>query len=77
VTHLLHIATCVLTYALLAVGRITLLIAVTCLVRSFGRQETLNLEGTSHYVRPEKKKPAASTSANNGGSNGKTRRWRQ
>jgi hypothetical protein len=67
VTDLLSLATnappiarAVIAYGLFALGVILLLIAVTCLIRSSGRQETLNLEGTSHYVKPEKKPTATS-----------------
>ncbi|KAJ9593543.1 hypothetical protein L9F63_014907, partial [Diploptera punctata] len=56
VTDLLSLATnappiarAVLSYGLFVIGAILLIVAVTCLIRSSGRQETLNLEGTSHY----------------------------
>jgi hypothetical protein len=80
VTDLLSLATnappiarAVIAYGLFAVGVILLVIAVTCLIRSSGRQETLNLEGTSHYVKPEKKPSATSghSDATNGHTNGK------
>jgi hypothetical protein len=80
VTDLLSLATnapviarAVISYGLFAVGAVLLVIAVTCLIRSSGRQETLNLEGTSHYVKPEKKPSATSghSDATNGHSNGK------
>ncbi|KAJ4444619.1 hypothetical protein ANN_06415 [Periplaneta americana] len=80
VTDLLSLATnappiarAVISYALFAIGVILLIIAVSCLVRSSGRQETLNLEGTSHYVKPEKKptSTASHIDATNGHTNGK------
>ncbi|XP_063219988.1 lysosome membrane protein 2 [Bacillus rossius redtenbacheri] len=62
VTDLLNLATnappvarAALSYGLFALGGVLLVMAVSCLVRSSGRQETLNLEGTNHYVKPEKK----------------------
>nr|CAD7461993.1 unnamed protein product [Timema tahoe] len=62
VTDLLDLATnappiarAALSYGLFALGGILLILAVSCLVRSTGRQETLNLEGTNHYVKPAKK----------------------
>jgi hypothetical protein len=77
VTDLLSLATnappiarAVISYGLFVIGGLLLIIAVTCLIRSSGRQETLNLEGTSHYVKPEKK-PASNPT--NGHSNGKNR----
>lgn len=80
VTDLLSLATnappiarAVISYGLFALGAILLVIAVTCLIRSSGRQETLNLEGTSHYVKPEKKPTANSerSDVTNSHSNGK------
>lgn len=80
VTDLLNLATnvppiirAVVSYGLFAVGAILLVIAVTCLIRSSGRQETLNLEGTSHYVKPEKKPTATSerSDVTNSHTNGK------
>jgi len=80
VTDLLSLATnappiarAVISYGLFALGAILLVIAVTCLIRSSGRQETLNLEGTSHYVKPEKKPTATSerSDVTNSHSNGK------
>jgi hypothetical protein len=80
VTDLLSLATnappiarAVISYGLFALGAILLVIAVTCLIRSSGRQETLNLEGTSHYVKPEKKPTAASehSDVTNSHTNGK------
>ncbi|XP_069698829.1 scavenger receptor class B member 1-like [Periplaneta americana] len=76
VTDLLSLATnappiarAVISYALFAIGVILLIIAVSCLVWSSGRQETLNLEGTSHYVKPEKK--PTSTASHMDTTNGK------
>jgi hypothetical protein len=79
VTDLLSLATnappiarAVISYGLFALGAVLLVIAVTCLIRSSGRQETLNLEGTSHYVKPEKKLTATSGhDTTNGHTNGK------
>jgi hypothetical protein len=80
VTDLLSLATnappiaqAVISYGLFALGALLFVIAVTCLIRSSGRQETLNLEGTSHYVKPEKKPTATSEHSNvtNSHSNGK------
>ncbi|KDR20477.1 Scavenger receptor class B member 1 [Zootermopsis nevadensis] len=67
------IARAVIAYGLFALGIVLLVIAVTCLIRSSGRQETLNLEGTSHYVKPEKKPPTTTghPDATNGHTNGK------
>lgn len=63
VTDLLHLAStappiakAALSYGLFALGVLLVIVAAFCLMRSAKRQETLNLEGTSHYVRPEKKK---------------------
>ncbi|KAJ8885847.1 hypothetical protein PR048_012053 [Dryococelus australis] len=62
VTDLLNLATkappvarAAIAYGLFALGGVLLIMAISCLVRSSGRQETLNLEGTNHYVKPEKK----------------------
>ncbi|KAE8749396.1 hypothetical protein FOCC_FOCC003910 [Frankliniella occidentalis] len=49
------VARSVLMYGLFAVGGLLLILAVGCLVRSSGRQETLNLEGTQHYAKPNEK----------------------
>ncbi|XP_068086311.1 scavenger receptor class B member 1 isoform X2 [Anabrus simplex] len=74
VTDMLNFATRVppvakacLSYGLFVVGGLLLLLAVICLVRNSGRQETLHLEGTSHYVKPDK------TASGNGHSNGKSK----
>lgn len=80
VTDLLSLATnappiarAVISYGLFALGAVLLVIAVACLIRSSGRQETLNLEGTSHYVKPEKKPTATSehSEMSNSHTNGK------
>lgn len=49
------VARSALMYGLFALGGILLILAVGCLVRSSGRQETLNLEGTQHYAKPTEK----------------------
>lgn len=49
------IARSALMYGLFALGGVMLVLAVGCLVRSSGRQETLNLEGTQHYAKPNEK----------------------
>lgn len=71
VTDLLSLATtappvihAAVSYALFALGVLMFVLAISCLVRSSGRQETLHLEGTSHYVKPDK-------TAGNGHTNGK------
>jgi len=48
------VAKAALMYGLFALGAVLLALAVGCLVRSSSRQETLNLEGTQHYVTQEK-----------------------
>lgn len=76
VTDLMNLATTVppvaktaLLYVLFIAGALLLLLAVFCLVRNSGRQETLSLEGTAHYAANDEKNKKAK--AQNGHSNGK------
>lgn len=77
VTELMNLATTVppvarlaLLYVLFIVGALLLLLAVFCLIRNSGRQETLSLEGTAHYAANDDKNKKAK--AMNGHANGKS-----
>lgn len=66
VTNLMNLATTVppvaktvLLYVLFVAGVLLLLLAVFCLVRNSGRQETLSLEGTAHYAANDEKNKKA------------------
>uniref|UniRef100_A0A1B6ES61 Scavenger receptor class B member 1 n=1 Tax=Cuerna arida TaxID=1464854 RepID=A0A1B6ES61_9HEMI len=76
VTELMNLATTVppvarlaLLYVLFIVGVLLLLLAVFCLIRNSGRQETLSLEGTAHYTANDEKNKKAKQ---NGHANGKS-----
>lgn len=64
------VARSALLYVLFIAGIILLLIAVFCLVRNSGRQETLSLEGTAHYAANDEKNKKAK--AQNGHTNNKS-----
>lgn len=77
VTNLMNIATTVppvaraaLLHALFIAGALLLILAVFCLVRNSGRQETLSLEGTAHYASNDEKNKKMK--AQNGHTNGKS-----
>ncbi|XP_075219275.1 epithelial membrane protein isoform X2 [Lycorma delicatula] len=76
VTNLMNIATTIppvaraaLLHALFITGALLLVLAVFCLVRNSGRQETLSLEGTAHFATNDEKNKKMKTQ--NGHSNGK------
>lgn len=76
VTNLMKLATTIppvarlaLLYALFIAGSLLLILAVFCLVRNSGRQETLSLEGTAHYAANDEKNKKAK--AQNGHTNSK------
>lgn len=48
-THAPPIAKAAISYGLFALGGLLLIIAIGCIIRHSGRQETLNLETTAHY----------------------------
>lgn len=62
------VARLILLYIFFIVGAVTLLLAVFCLIRSSGRQESLSLEGTAYYAANDEKNKKAK--AQNGHSNG-------
>ncbi|XP_049792924.1 lysosome membrane protein 2 isoform X1 [Schistocerca nitens] len=67
------IARSAISFGLIALGALLLLIAAACLWRSSKRQETLHLEGTSHYVKPsEKQKKDIAANGHPANGNGKT-----
>ena len=55
-----------ISYTLFVIGAILFILSLTCIIRSSSRQESLNLEGTSHYVKPEKTKNGHSNGINPG-----------
>lgn len=59
-----NIAKAVICYTVLIIGALLLVLSLTCIIRSSSRQESLNLEGTSHYVKPEKPKNGHSNGLN-------------
>lgn len=76
VTELMSLATTVppvarmaLLYVLFIVGALLFFLALFCLIRNSGRQETLSLEGTAHYAANDEKNKKAK--AQNGLANGK------
>lgn len=71
VTDLLSLATkappvakSAISYCLFIIGALLFILSLTCIIRSSSRQESLNLEGTSHYVKPEKSKNGHSNGLN-------------
>ncbi|KAK6645191.1 hypothetical protein RUM43_001467 [Polyplax serrata] len=71
VTDLLSLATkappvakSAISYTLFVLGTLLFVLSLTCIIRSSSRQESLNLEGTSHYVKPEKSKNGHSNGIN-------------
>ncbi|KAL0281385.1 UNVERIFIED_CONTAM: hypothetical protein PYX00_002386 [Menopon gallinae] len=58
------IAKAAICYTLFIIGAFLLVLSLTCIIRSSSRQESLNLEGTSHYVKPEKSKNGHSNGVN-------------
>lgn len=63
------VARLALLYVLFIVGALLFLLALFCLIRNSGRQETLSLEGTAHYAANDEKNKKAK--AQNGLANGK------
>lgn len=71
VTDLLSLATkappvakSAICYSLFIIGTLLFVLSLTCIIRSSSRQESLNLEGTSHFVKPEKSKNGHSNGIN-------------
>lgn len=58
------IAKSAICYSLFIIGALLFVLSLTCIIRSSSRQESLNLEGTSHYVKPEKSKNGHSNGVN-------------